>query len=69
MDRKIMRAVVQRVSRAQVTVDSEVVGEIGRGLLILLGVGHEDNQVSADYLADKIVGLRIFRKKKGTAAR
>ena len=60
-----MRVVVQRVSRAQVTVDNKVVGEIGRGLLILLGVGHKDNQVSADYLADKIVGLRIFPEEEG----
>ncbi len=55
-----MRAVVQRVSRARVTVGNEVVGEIGLGLLVLLGVGHEDNEASADYLSDKIIGLRIF---------
>jgi D-aminoacyl-tRNA deacylase len=55
-----MRAVVQRVSRARVTVGNELVGEIGRGVLILLGVGQGDTETSADYLADKVVGLRIF---------
>jgi len=45
------------------------VGEIGRGLLILLGVGQEDNQVSADYLADKIVGLRIFPEEEGDSGK
>jgi len=47
-----MRAVVQRVSRAQVTVGAEVVGEIGRGLLVLLGVTHADTEADADYLAE-----------------
>ena len=60
-----MRAVVQRVSRASVTVSNQVAGEIGPGLLVLLGVGHEDNRASADYLADKIVGLRIFEDDNG----
>jgi D-tyrosyl-tRNA(Tyr) deacylase len=60
-----MRAVVQRVSRAQVAVDGEIVGEIGRGLLILLGVGHADDEADADYLADKIVGLRVFEDENG----
>ncbi len=55
-----MRAVVQRVSRCRVTVDGGVVGEIGAGLLILLGVGKADNESAADYLAEKILGLRIF---------
>ncbi len=55
-----MRAVVQRVSRAQVTVDGEIVGEIGRGLLVLLGIAATDAESDADYLADKIAGLRIF---------
>ncbi|MFY9672881.1 MAG: D-aminoacyl-tRNA deacylase [Terriglobales bacterium] len=60
-----MRAVVQRVSRAKVTVDGEITGEIGRGLLVLLGVGAEDTRADADYLADKIVGLRIFEDEGG----
>jgi D-aminoacyl-tRNA deacylase len=60
-----MRAVVQRVSRAKVTVNSEVTGEIGRGLLVLLGVAQTDTQSDADYLADKIAGLRIFEDNDG----
>ena len=55
-----MRAVVQRVSRSRVTVAGELVGEIGKGLLVLLGITHEDDNKDADYLIDKIVGLRIF---------
>ncbi|WP_010586649.1 D-aminoacyl-tRNA deacylase [Schlesneria paludicola] len=55
-----MRAVVQRVSRAKVTVAGEVVGEIERGLLVLLGVSEDDTQDDASYLAEKIVSLRIF---------
>jgi D-tyrosyl-tRNA(Tyr) deacylase len=55
-----MRAVVQRVSRAKVTVDTWTSGEIGLGLLVLLGVGHEDTEADATYLAEKIAGLRIF---------
>ena len=54
-----MRAVVQRVSRASVNVGA-ITGEIGIGLLVLLGVGQEDQTSDADYLAEKIVGLRIF---------
>jgi D-tyrosyl-tRNA(Tyr) deacylase len=60
-----MRAVVQRVSRAKVTVAGEVTGEIRSGLLVLLGVGKEDSESSADYLSDKIVGLRIFEDDEG----
>ncbi len=60
-----MRAVVQRVSRAQVTVNGEVVGKISRGLLVLLGVGVEDQEPDADYLAEKIAGLRIFEDAGG----
>jgi D-tyrosyl-tRNA(Tyr) deacylase len=60
-----MRAVVQRVSRAKVTVDDNIAGEIGHGLLVLLGVGGEDQETDADYLADKIVGLRIFEDEHG----
>jgi D-tyrosyl-tRNA(Tyr) deacylase len=55
-----MRAVVQRVSRARVTVNSEIAGEIGKGLLVLLGVSDRDTEADADYLAAKIIKLRIF---------
>ena len=60
-----MRAVVQRVSRARVTVDGEVTGEIGQGLLVLLGVGKDDTQAAADYLANKIAALRVFDDQNG----
>ncbi|HEX4784859.1 MAG TPA: D-aminoacyl-tRNA deacylase [Candidatus Sulfotelmatobacter sp.] len=60
-----MRAVVQRVSRARVTVDQQVAGEIGLGLLVLLGVGHEDTESDAAYLAEKILGLRLFEDADG----
>jgi D-tyrosyl-tRNA(Tyr) deacylase len=60
-----MRAVVQRVSRARVTVAGEVAGEIERGLLVLLGVGKEDAEPDADYLANKIVALRVFDDQNG----
>jgi len=60
-----MRAVVQRVSRAQVSVNGEVCGRIGRGLLVLLGVGQADTEADAAYLAEKIAGLRIFEDDGG----
>ncbi len=60
-----MRAVVQRVSRCKVSVGGEVVGEIGPGLLVLLGVALSDTEAAADYLADKITGLRIFEDAAG----
>jgi D-tyrosyl-tRNA(Tyr) deacylase len=60
-----MRAVVQRVSRARVTVNDRVSGEIGLGLLVLLGVGQEDTEADATYLAEKIAGLRIFEDADG----
>ncbi len=60
-----MRAVVQRVSRAKVTVNGLVAGEIGPGLLVLLGIGKGDSQAQADYLADKVAGLRIFEDENG----
>jgi len=56
-----MRAVIQRVSRARVVVGEEVIGEIGRGLLVLLGVAKTDTAEQAVWLADKIVSLRIFQ--------
>jgi len=60
-----MRAVVQRVSRCRVTVSGEVSGEIGLGLLVLVGVGGGDTRADADSLAEKIVGLRIFEDAGG----
>lgn len=60
-----MRAVVQRVNRARVTVEGAATGEIGRGLLVLLGVSRTDGPGQADYLADKIIGLRIFPDEAG----
>jgi D-tyrosyl-tRNA(Tyr) deacylase len=60
-----VRAVIQRVSRAKVTVGGEVVGEIGPGLLVLLGVGSGDTRADADYLAEKTIGLRIFEDLDG----
>jgi D-aminoacyl-tRNA deacylase len=60
-----MRAVVQRVSRAKVTVNNLPAGEIGIGILVLLGVGHADSEADAMYLAEKIVGLRIFEDEDG----
>src|SRR5580698_371010 len=60
-----MRAVVQRVSRAQVTVNGEIAGEIGEGLLVLLGVGRDDTKADATYLAEKIAGLRVFEDAQG----
>jgi D-tyrosyl-tRNA(Tyr) deacylase len=60
-----MRAVVQRVSRARVTVRDEVTGKIDRGLLVLIGIGAADTEADADSLADKISGLRIFEDEHG----
>ncbi len=60
-----MRAVVQRVSRASVTVDGDSVGRIERGLCVLVGVGREDTAVDAEQLAEKVVGLRIFEDDAG----
>ncbi len=60
-----MRAVVQRVSRARVTVNGETAGEIGLGLLVLLGVGAGDTRAEADYLVEKTIGLRIFEDAGG----
>ena len=60
-----MRACIQRVSEARVTVDGEVTGQIGRGLVVLLGVGAKDGEAEVDWLAEKIVGLRIFEDDAG----
>lgn len=60
-----MRAVVQRVSHANVTVNGAVVGEIGAGLLVLLGVGRGDTDKDAEYLAEKVAALRIFEDAGG----
>jgi D-tyrosyl-tRNA(Tyr) deacylase len=60
-----MRACIQRVSRARVVVEGKVVGEIGRGLLVLLGVATADTDAEMKWLADKIVGLRIFDDPDG----
>ena len=60
-----MRAVVQRVSRASVRVDGEVVGACGSGLLVLVGAGHEDTSETAERLAGKIARLRVFENDEG----
>lgn len=64
-----MRAVVQRVSRAQVRVGGDATGEINRGLLILLGVGQDDDESDARYVARKAAGLRIFEDDDGRMSR
>ena len=60
-----MRVVIQRVSESSVAVDNNTVGSIGKGILVLLGVGHDDTQTDIDYLCDKIVNLRIFEDDNG----
>lgn len=60
-----MRALVQRVASASVTIDGEVLAAIGPGLLVLLGVTHEDDEAIADRVADKLLGLRIFPDADG----
>ena len=60
-----MRAVVQRVTRAKVTVDVNIVGEIGNGLVVLLGIARDDTKLDAAYLAEKITALRIFDDDEG----
>ena len=60
-----MRAVVQRVSRAQVAVNGEITGQIGLGLLVLLGIGRDDTEADAIYLSEKIAGLRVFEDPEG----
>src|SRR5678816_2847825 len=63
--RVLMRAVLQRVSRAKVTVDGEITREIGKGILVLLGVGSGDTEAEARQLVDKILNLRIFDDEDG----
>ena len=60
-----MRAVVQRVTEASVSVEARIVGEIGPGLLVLLGVARDDSNDDADYLAEKVANLRIFDDEMG----
>jgi D-tyrosyl-tRNA(Tyr) deacylase len=60
-----MRAVVQRVTRASVTIEDEIVGEIKQGLVVLLGIARDDTQEDADYLVPKIIALRIFDDAEG----
>jgi D-aminoacyl-tRNA deacylase len=60
-----MRAVIQRVSRASVTVDGQIVGQIDRGFLVLMGVTHNDGRAEAEWLARKIAGLRVFEDDAG----
>lgn len=60
-----MRAVVQRVKKSSVTVDEKITGQIGRGLMVLIGVEDGDTEKDADYIADKICGLRIFEDDRG----
>lgn len=60
-----MRAVIQRVSSAKVSVDGEITGEIGRGILILLGVSRDDSEKEALYLLEKTLNLRIFEDAEG----
>ncbi len=64
-----MRIVVQRVSRASVTIEGKINGEIGMGLLVLLGIEEADNQTDADWLAAKLVNLRIFDDENGVMNR
>jgi D-aminoacyl-tRNA deacylase len=60
-----MRVLIQRVSQASVTVDQQVISKIGKGLLILLGIGHGDGEEQAQFLAEKIANLRIFEDERG----
>ena len=60
-----MRAVVQRVSSSRVTVDERVTGEVKKGLLVLLGVTHDDTSKDVDYMVDKVTNLRIFEDENG----
>lgn len=61
----MMRAVIQRVTEASVKVEENIVGKIDKGLLVLLGVGEEDNDKDLEYMVDKVLGLRIFEDDNG----
>jgi D-tyrosyl-tRNA(Tyr) deacylase len=65
LDEKTMKAVIQRVRSASVTVEGAIVGQIGQGIMVLLGVEKGDREASADWLAEKIVALRIFEDEAG----
>jgi D-tyrosyl-tRNA(Tyr) deacylase len=60
-----MRALLQRVSKASVTVEDKVISQIGKGLVVLLGIGHGDGEEQAAFLAEKIANLRIFEDEQG----
>jgi D-tyrosyl-tRNA(Tyr) deacylase len=60
-----MKALVQRVKKAQVVVENKIISGIGTGILVLLGVGHDDTQKDADWLVEKIINLRIFEDENG----
>ena len=60
-----MRALLQRVSKASVTVDDKVISQIGKGLVVLLGIGHGDGEEQAAFLAEKVANLRIFEDEQG----
>ena len=65
MERLFMKAIIQRVTKGTVTVKDEIVGRVGKGFVVFLGVGHEDNEEDARYLAKKISGMRIFEDNQG----
>jgi D-tyrosyl-tRNA(Tyr) deacylase len=60
-----MRAIIQRVSKGSVSVDHKIVGQVGKGFVVFLGVGHQDDEEDAKYMARKIVNMRIFEDENG----